>query len=139
MYFTQYSSLDGFYPFMSENSSVFQCDFSNQFIIFIYHRKYGNISFFHFPNQNFRSFFTQTSDCRTSYHNASCRDNLTSVYIFNKTCYIIISRFSQDFFRSSHLHYFPILHDSNTVSQFNGFIQIVSNKNNRFFHLRLYG
>ena len=79
---------------MPKNGGTFQCNLSYQLVIFIYHRKHGNISFFHLSDQNLGTFFTQTGYGGTGYHNTSCRYDFAPVHIFYKSCHIVIGRFS---------------------------------------------
>ena len=101
------------------------------------HRQYGQIAFTHFTNQHFRPFFLQSRYERFVYHDRAGGDNLGTVYIFYETLHISIGGFGQYLFRSACLYDFAVFHNGDAVTQLDGLIQVVGDKDNCLFHFRL--
>ena len=139
MDFRTHNRFDRFFLFATQFQQVVQAYFTYQFIVGIYDGKYCYILRTHFTNQDFGTFFFQTSYQWFVNHQRWSGDNFTPVNVLYKAGYIIVGRFGQNLFRSSYLYYFSIFHDSNTVAQFNRFTQVVGDKDNSLFHLWLQG
>ena len=91
----------------------------------------------HLTENRFRPVFFKPYYDRLFQHDGRSRNDASTIYTFGKARYVSVRRVGQDLFRRSHLHDLTILHDRDTVTQFDRFIQVVRNKDNRSFQLLL--
>jgi len=114
-------------------------DLAYQYAIRIHYGQHGYFTFSHLPDQDLRSLFSLPCHHRLVHHDGCGGDNPAAVHVLHETPHVLIGGIGQDLLGGTDLLYLPVTHDGDTVAELDSLLQVMRDKYDGLFHLRLQG